>query len=36
MTSERLVAAFQPALLSRVPNEMSSEDHIQLLKLWSS
>jgi RhoGAP domain len=28
MTTERLVAAFQPALLSRVPSAMSAEDHI--------
>ena len=27
MTSERLVAAFQPSLLSRPPSEMSAEDH---------
>lgn len=27
MTSERIVAAFQPALLSRLPSEMSPSDH---------
>lgn len=28
MTSQRLVAAFQPALLSRPPSEMSAVDHV--------
>lgn len=29
MTSQRLVAAFQPSLLSRPPSEMSADDHTQ-------
>ncbi|KAG0645569.1 Rho-GTPase-activating 5 [Hyphodiscus hymeniophilus] len=29
MTSKRLVAAFQPALLSKPPREMSAEDHVR-------
>jgi len=33
MTTERLVATFQPALLSRVPSGMSAEDHILAAKV---
>lgn len=28
MTAEHLVAAFQPSLLSRSPQDMSAEDHV--------
>ena len=32
MSIERLVAAFQPALLSRIPSAMSAEDHVLAAK----